>query len=358
MGGTRLRWLGEELRRRGLAQENLGAIDAQTIAGAVSTGTHGTGPAFGSLATQLAGLTLVTASGALLECSPEQDADIFKAAQVSLGMLGIIVKVKLRVVPAALLHYHERRGKLSETLRDLERHKQKNDHFEFYWFPYTDRVQARYLNRTNSRHVNKHSCWRRFNQFAVENYARGLLSEMCRLVPSFCKVACRLSGRCVATVDEINYGHRLFPAPRLVRFHELEYSVPAEHAITVLRQVQRSIQEHRFAVNLPVQCRFVSADDIWLSPAYRRDTAYIAVHMYRGMPHEAYFCSMQDIFKKYSGRPHWGKMHTCTASELRALYPRWEDFQRVRRHLDPEGIFLNEYLRTLFGTDGAVCTTL
>src|SRR5579864_6399869 len=143
LGGTKLKKLGDELLARGLAQENLGDINVQSIAGAISTGTHGTGIRFGSLSTQVAGLTLVTASGEILECSPEHEPGVFKAAQVSVSTLGVIAKVTLRVVPAKRLHYQGYRKKLADCLANLEQYKQENTHFEFYWFPYTDRKSTR-----------------------------------------------------------------------------------------------------------------------------------------------------------------------------------------------------------------------
>ncbi len=348
LGGTRLKMLGEELFKHGLAQENLGDIDVQSISGAISTGTHGTGATFGTLSTQIAGLTLVTASGELLQCSPERDPDIFKAAQVSLGMLGIIAKVKLRVVPAMRLHYQGRRNSLTDCLTNLDRYKQENSHFEFFWFPYTDGVQVKFLNET-SEPVSKSSFWGNFNKIVLENYVYWLISEACRLAPRFCKTACRICAQSIATVDEVNYGHRLFTTPRMVRFQEMEYNLPAEHMRTVMLEIQQRIEQHQFQVHFPVECRFVRADDIWLSPAYERDSAYIAVHMYRGMPYQAYFQHIEEIFRRYNGRPHWGKMHTRSAEELATLYPHWQDFRRIRATLDPHGMFLNAYLRTLFG---------
>ncbi|HEY7413585.1 MAG TPA: D-arabinono-1,4-lactone oxidase [Ktedonobacteraceae bacterium] len=355
LGGTRLKLLGEELFKHGLAQENLGDIDVQSISGAISTGTHGTGVTFGTLSTQIAGLTLVTASGDLLECSPERDPDIFKAAQVSLGMLGIIVKVKLRVVPATRLHYQGQRNTLSDCLANLERYKRENSHFEFFWFPYTDGVQAKFLNETSDP-PSKSSLWNNFNKIVLENYVYWLISEICRLAPSFCKTACRISAQSIASVDEVNYSHRLFTTPRMVRFQEMEYNLPVEHMHAAVLEIQQCIKNHQFKVHFPVECRFVCADDIWLSPAYQRDSAYVAVHMYRGMPYQDYFQHIEEIFRRYNGRPHWGKIHTRSAEEMAALYPRWHDFRRVRAELDPQGMFLNEYLRTLFDVDSPKVT--
>jgi len=349
-GGTKLKALGESLYERGLAQENLGDIDAQSIAGAISTGTHGTGAQFGTLATQVAGLTLVTAAGDILECSPERDADLFKAAQVSLGALGVIAKVKLRLVPVKRLHYHGHRKKLDECLDNLEDYRNNNDHFEFFWFPYTDLAQAKFTNETEEE-VTSSSLWSGFNKVVLENYVYWLLSESCRLVPSLCKTVCKISGSAIADVDEINYSHRIFATPRMVRFQEMEYNIPVEHFKDVLGEIRQCIDQQQFKVHFPVECRFVRADDIWLSPAYQRESAYIAVHMYRGMPYRSYFTHIEQIFRRYDGRPHWGKLHTRRPGELVALYPRWHDFCRLRAEFDPRGMFLNSYLRALFDAD-------
>ncbi len=350
LGGTQLKLLGSELFKAGLAQENLGDIDAQSIAGAISTGTHGTGLQFGTLSTQVVGLTLVTANGELLECSPEHNPEIFKAAQVALGTLGVIAKVKLRVVPARQMQYKGQRQPLAHCLNNLEHYRQENTHFEFYWFPYTEWVQTKFMNETASP-VSKGNLWSWFNQVVLENGVYWLISEACRLIPAFCKSASRISAQSIASVEETNYSHRLFATLRVVRFQEMEYNVPAEHMQDVVREIQACINREQFAVHFPIECRFVQADDIWLSPAYQRASAYIAVHMYRGMPYRSYFTAIEEIFKRYQGRPHWGKMHTRTASELAELYPRWHDFQRVRAQLDPQGIFLNSYLRALFNVE-------
>jgi FAD-linked oxidoreductase len=351
LGGTVLKNLGNLLFEHGLAQENLGDIDVQSISGAISTGTHGTGTRFGTLSTQVEGLTLVTATGKILECSPECEPDVFKAAQVSLGTLGVIAKVKLRVVPTKRMHYQGQRKKLADCLAKLEQHKQENSHFEFFWFPYTDGVQAKFLNETTEP-VSKSTFWGNFNKVVLENYVYWLLSEACRRVPSLCKTVCNISARSIATIDEINYSHRLFTTPRMVRFQEMEYNIPVEHTVSVITEIQECIQQRQFQVHFPIECRFVHADDIWLSPAYQRDSAYIGVHMYRGMTYSSYFYSIEEIFKRYQGRPHWGKMHTRTARELAELYPRWHDFLRVRAALDPQGVFLNSYLRDLFDAAG------
>jgi len=356
LGGTQLKTLGNLLFEQGLAQENLGDIDVQSIAGAISTGTHGTGIHFGTLSTQVEGLTLVTATGEVVECSPEHNPDIFRAAQVALGALGVIAKVRLRVVPARCMLYQSQRKSLTACLDTLEQSRQENAHFEFYWFPYTEWVQAKFINETQQP-LSKGNLWSTFNKIVLENGVYWLISEACRLFPRFCQSASHISAQSLASIREANYSHRLFTTPRLVRFQEMEYNIPAEHMQAAMRDIQACIKKQQFAVHFPIECRYVQADDIWLSPAYQRESAYIAVHMYKGMPYQAYFSAIEDIFKRYQGRPHWGKLHTRRAAELATLYPRWHDFQRIRAELDPQGIFLNSYLRVLFAVETPVATS-
>ncbi|MFU1797010.1 D-arabinono-1,4-lactone oxidase [Paenibacillus azoreducens] len=345
--GTRLRDLSEALYRQGWAQENLGDIDTQSIGGAIGTGTHGTGIRFGSLSTQMIEAQVVTASGELVTCSEHHHREIFKALQVSLGMLGIIVKVRLRVVPRTVLHYRSERLSVRECFERLAEFRDKHDHFEFFWFPHTDVVQVKRLDETDEK-PSESRFWNRMNQLVMENGFFGLMSAGCRMFPGLCRPVSRLSARFVPTGQDVAYSHQLFTTQRLVRFNEMEYSVPAEKMEEVVAEIHACVAAQNHAVHFPVECRFVKGDDIWLSPAYGRDSAYIAVHMYKGMEHRTYFRDIEEIFRRYDGRPHWGKMHTRTAEELSGLYPKWDAFQEIRRQLDPLGIFQNDYLKKLF----------
>ncbi len=345
--GTKLKTLGHLLHQAGYSQENLGDINAQSIAGAVSTGTHGTGIHFGSISTQVVGLTVVTASGELLEVSEQSRPELFKAMQVSLGLLGIIVRIKLRVLPAYRLRYQSRRMQLEECLSSLETFKTEHRHFEFFIFPYSDTVQVKFMNETNDP-PSGNQRWSYLKKMVVENGLFWLLSESCRLRPSLTKSVSRLSAQSVPSVHESGYSHQLFATPRLVRFYEMEYCLPTEHMGDVILELRQAIEQERFAVHFPLECRYVKKDDIWLSPAYERDSAFIAVHMYKGMPYEAYFARMEEIFARYGGRPHWGKMHSMTAEQLHQVYPRLPDFLVIRSELDPDGLFVNPYLAELF----------
>lgn len=342
--GTTIKQLGEWLYARGLAQENLGDIDEQSIAGAISTGTHGSGVGLGSLATQVVGLKLVTAYGDVISCSEAENRDIFKAAQVSLGALGIITHVTLQLVPAFALDYRWEKMTIDQCLANLEPYKRDNRNFEFYWMPHTDQALGKFMNMTDTA-VRPHSRWRNFEEMVIENGTFYALSELNRMFPRLTHTICKVFAAAVQSGHDVNYGHRIFATPRLVKFQEMEYNIPAEHFAEALLRIESEIARHDFAVHFPIECRFVQRDDIYLSPAYERDSAYIAVHMYKGMPYRDYFAGIEAIMKDYDGRPHWGKMHTLQSEDLRPLYPRWDDFQNVRQDLDPNGVFLNKYLR-------------
>jgi FAD-linked oxidoreductase len=346
LAGTKLKLLGEELLKNGMAQKNLGDIDVQSIAGAASTGTHGTGPTLGSVSTQIIEITLITAKGDVIVCSENENKEIFKAAQVSLGTLGIVTKIKLQLVPAYKLKYVRTKASFDDVLTNLERHKTENRNFEFYWFPHTNGVQLKTLNITEEEPT-KSSAMKYFNDMILENGVFKVLSELCRVFPSLCKTVSKISAAGVSTGMDINYSNRIYATPRLVKFQEMEYNLPAEHGIEVLKEMRDSINKNNFRVHFPVEVRFVKADDMYLSPAYQRDSIYIAVHMYKGMEYKTYFDAMETIFKKYNGRPHWGKMHTRTAKELSQLYPMWSKFQEIRTQLDPDGLFMNDYTKKL-----------
>jgi FAD-linked oxidoreductase len=349
-GGTKIKALGELLSQHGLAQENLGDIDAQSIAGAISTGTHGTGLTLGSISTQVIGMTLVTGQGEVLVCSEREHPEVLRAAQVSLGALGIIASVTLRLVPAYRLEYVWQRETLGGCLEQLGRSAADNRNFEFYWLPHTDKVMTKRMNISQSAaHSQVRHSLRHYQELVLENSVLWLISEVCRHFPATAPVASGLLAALVSNGSDINASHKIFASPRLVKFQELEYSLPVENMAVALEAIDRCIRRRRFQVHFPLECRVVRGDSIDLSPASGRDSAYIAVHMYKGMAYREYFAAMEGILRSYGGRPHWGKLHSLTARELAPLYPRWEHFQAVRARLDPAGVLLNPYLRSILG---------
>lgn len=344
-GGTKIKTLGADLSAEGMAQANLGDIDVQSIAGAISTGTHGSGVKLGSIATQVVGLRLITGTGDILDCSETENREIFKAAQVSMGLLGIITRVTLQCVPAYSLDYNWYSSPIQDVLDNLDTLKQ-NRNFEFFWFPHTETTFVKTMNITDKTPESK-SFMRWVNENIVENGILWLLSIFARQFPSQSKNVAKTIAGLTSDGQNVTASHDTFATLRLVKFQEMEYNIPVEHFEACLTEIKACITEHDIQVHFPIECRFVHSDDILLSPAYQRESAYIAVHKFKGMPYRDYFDKIESIFRKYDGRPHWGKLHTRSASDLRELYPRWGDFMAIRQQLDSDGIYLNAYLKDL-----------
>ncbi len=348
--GSNIKTVGEWLFDNGLAQENLGDIDVQSIAGAFSTGTHGTGISFGTLSTQIKQLTFINGLGQKITCSEEENKEIFKAAQVSLGALGMITEYEIQCQEKYVLELKNIKGNLYNCLENLEKYKSENRNFEFYYFPFTDIVQMKFSNITD-KEAKSGGIGQYLNDIILENGALKVVSEISRIFPSQSRRVSKLCGALVGESQRCTWSHQVFATARWVKFTEMEYNIPTEHFSDCLLEIKEKIEAEHYDLHFPIECRFVKQDDIYLSPAYQRDSAYIAVHMYKGMPHEKYFNDIENIFKKYNGRPHWGKMHTRTANDLKELYPKWNDFLKIRKEMDPNGIFLNPHLKELFSID-------
>lgn len=352
--GITLGALSAALARHGLALENLGDVDAQTIAGAIATGTHGTGARLRNISAQVEAIELVLADGSLRTfAARDEDTAGFLAARVALGALGVLTAVTLRCVPAFTLRGVDRPAPLAGALERLEEAGEANDHFELYAFPHSERA----LTRTNNRVDGPPRPRRRARAWAEDvlltNHA---FHAFClagrawpRLIPRLNRAVTRLAG----TTVRVDRSDRVFASPRLVRFTEMEYALPREHTVAAVRRVLELIPRRGFHVPFPLEVRLVAPDDAYLSPAHARPTGYVAVHMFRGMPWEPYFRAVEEIMDAYGGRPHWGKRHFQTAATLRERYPRWQDFQRVRAQLDPQGRFANGHVERVLGVVSA-----
>jgi FAD-linked oxidoreductase len=349
--GTTIRELNATLHTLGLAMANLGDIDAQTVSGAISTGTHGTGAGLGGIATQVAGLELVLADGSVVSCSPDVRPDLFGAARVSIGALGVLSTVTLQCVQAFTLAADERPMPLDEVLGRFGEFAADNDHFEFYWFPYGKNALVKRNNRVaRGDGPDVMPGWRRFFEYEVmENAAFGALCRTGRAVPATIKPLNRLAA---ATLSKRSYSapsHEVFVTSRRIRFVESEYAVPREALLDVLAELRAGVTRLADPVMFPVEVRVAAADDIWLSTAYGRDSAYVAIHQYVGLPYQEYFQLFESIATAVGGRPHWGKLHTRDAAYLGSAYPRFADFLQIRDSLDPSRLFANPYLRQVFG---------
>ena len=344
--GMTLRTLNPLLWARGWALPNLGDIDAQTVAGAIATGTHGTGARHRGLADQVRALELVTADGAVRSCSPSENADVFAAARVGLGALGILVSVTLQTVPAFRLHAIEAARPLEGA---LELFDGEDDHVEFYWFPHTDVAATKRNNPTDADGPTRGRVSEWVGDELIGNGAFVLVSRLGAAAPSLVPRLNRFAAGQFAHSEYVDRSYRVFTSPRRVRFLEMEYAVPRAALPDAFAGLRRVVQRHGQAVTFPVEVRVAAADDIPLSTAAGRDSAYLAVHVHRSEPHEAYFGAIEAVMRDLDGRPHWGKLHTRTAADLRPAYPGFDAFVALRDRLDPERRFGNAYLERVLG---------
>ena len=347
--GLPLSRLNRLLEAAGLSLTNMGDIEVQTVAGATSTGTHGTGRESGSLAAQIRALEIVLADGSVQRCSPTENPDLFQGARLGLGALGVVSAITFAVEPAFLLTAHEQPMRFDEVVDRLDDLTAVNEHFEFYWFPHTDRCAT----KRNNRSQGPAAPLPRFRAWLDDEFLSNTVWEgACRVgrrfpgsIPSIAAVASRAWSE--RTYTDLAY--KVFTSPRTVRFTEMEYAVPREAAATVLRELKALVERSRWQVSFPVEVRFAPADDVWLSTAAGRDSVYIAVHLYRGTADQGYFTAVEDLMTAHRGRPHWGKLHTRDADYLAAAYPRFQDFTALRDTVDPQRVFGNDYLRRVLG---------
>ena len=348
-GGTVLAALNEELHRLGLAMENLGDIDRQTVAGAIATGTHGTGAKLRNISSQVEGVEMILGDGSVRELSAGEDSDLLRAARVGIGALGAVTAVTLRCVPAFTLHRVDTPCPREEVFEAFNRRADENDHFELFTFPYADSALVLERNRTDGPPRPRGRAAAFLNDIVLENWALEAISAAGKLfppgIPSFSRLAAWLASGSKST----DRSDRIFANERRVRFTEMEYGVPREYGPEAARRVIEWVRSNRYPVFFPIEMRVTAADDALLSPSHERDTAYIAVHQYRGMEWRPYFEAVEAIMNEYGGRPHWGKRHFQTAATLAERYPRWADFQAARDELDPGRVFSNEYAQRVLG---------
>ena len=346
--GTRLHALGAALAQRGLAMENLGDINVQSVAGATSTGTHGTGIGFGNLATQIAALKFVAADGREHVASPGENPELFAGGRIGLGSLGVLTEVSLRLVPAFRLRLERGKMDLEDCLAQADALVAANRSFEFFWLPHTESVLTKKWNVTDAP-VDKTGVGRWISDVLLENATFGLLCDLGKAVPSLCPPLSRFCASLISGGEQVDASWSMLSTVRQVRFNEMEWSVPVARAADALREIKALIARREFPLMFPLEIRWVKGDDIWLSSDHGRDSVHISVHQYKGMPFERYFDAVQAICLNHEGRPHWGKMHSLKAAQLARLYPRWDDFLALRERMDPSGRFLTPYLRGLFG---------
>jgi L-gulonolactone oxidase len=353
--GTPLKVLNAHLERLGLSLHNMGDIAEQTLAGAVSTGTHGTGGVAAGLAAQLAGFQLVTGTGDLLTASPSDDADLFELGRVGLGALGILTTVTFAVEPLFLLEAHEQPMSWDEALDSFDAMAAESHHCDMYWFPHTDRMLTKRNTRldadpSEAEPVGRVRGW--VDDELLSNTVFGALTAAANRMPRVIPRMNQVSARALSARTYSDVAHRVFTSPRRVVFREMEYAVPRAAGLEALREARRVVDASDWRISFPVEIRVAPADDVALSTAYDRDSFYLAFHTHHRSDwhtHTAYLGAMEAIMRDHDGRPHWGKLHTRTAADLAPAYPRFEEFLTLRDRLDPDRLFANDYLRRVLG---------
>jgi len=354
--GIRLGALNRALALHGLAMRNLGDIDRQSVAGAISTGTHGTGARLGGLATQVVGLRVVTAAGEVLDVDADHHGDLFQAARLGLGAVGLIAAVTLEAVPAFSLEAVEEPWPLDRVLDELEGPGglvESNDHVEFYWFPHTRRALTKRNNRVDPQVPGAAPALGRVRGWVDDELLSNTVFEatnrLTAAVRGMTPMVNQVAARALSARRFTAPSFEVFVTPRRVRFREMEYAIPRAALVDVLAEIDRWIERTREHVPFPVEVRFAAADDVWLSTAHARESAYVAVHQYIRLPYRRYFSAVERIMAEVDGRPHWGKLHWLDTERLASLYPRFDDFLAVRSAQDPTGRFSNPYTDRVFG---------
>jgi FAD-linked oxidoreductase len=347
--GMTLHAFNDHLAQAGLALANMGDIQEQTLAGAIQTATHGTGRDHAGLVSQVAGLELVLADGTTVTCSRDERPELFDAARAGLGALGIVTAITWHAVPAFVLHAREEPMRWDEVLERLDDLDATNEHFEFYWWPHTDGCLTKRNNRLAGA-AQPLSAFRHWldDEF-LSNSVFSVTSRISAQFPAAVKTINGISARALGARTYSDRSDRVFTSPRRVRFKEQEYAIPREELAGALREVRSVIDRSDRRVGFPIEVRLLPAENPWLSMAYGRPSAFIAIHVHHSTAHEEYFQAVEEVLTALGGRPHWGKLHTRDAAYLEGVYPRFGDFLALRDRLDPSRCFANAYTTRIFG---------
>lgn len=347
--GMTLRAFNEHLAGLGLALANMGDIQEQTLAGATQTATHGTGREAGGLVSQIAGLELVLADGSTVTCSRAERPELFDAARAGLGALGVVTAITWHTVPAFTLQAREEPMAWDEVLERLDELAEGNEHFEFYWFPHTDGC----LTKRDNRVAGPAEPLSAFRHWLDDEFLSNTVFEVANRIgsrfPAAIKTINGVSARALGARTYSDRSDRVFTSPRRVRFKEQEYAIPREELPGALREVRAVIERRGWRIGFPIEVRLLPPEDPWLSMAYGRNSAFIAVHVFHSTPHEEYFRGVEEVLTALGGRPHWGKLHTRDAAYLEGAYPRFGDFLALRDQIDPSRRFANAYTTRIFG---------
>lgn len=346
LAGTKLKTFTHDCFKHDLALPNQGDIEAQSLAGALSTGTHGTGATLQSLSNQIQKARVVLADGSIKTVDQKTDPDFFNAFRVSLGAFGLMSQLKIKMIDSYKLKMNSWPESMDATLEKLDQLIAENRHFELFYFPIGDWSIVKTMNITNDP-VIEPTVFTKLNEVVLNNWFYELINIIAQKTNRFDSFD-RLMKKVVSPEKAIHWSHQVFPSIRTVKFMEMEFNVPRDQFRVVFSELKATIKKLGFKTLFPIEIRFVKSDDIWISPAYQRESVYFAVHTYIDQDYREYFLALQSVFKKYGGRPHYGKWHSYERRDFEQVYPRWNDFCEMRQKIDPQGRWLNPHLRALF----------
>lgn len=342
MAGTRIANLGTELKALGQGLINEADINYQSLAGAISTATHGTGRQLQCYSAYVREMRLILADGSIVQCSKDKDRELFEAARVGVGSVGIISQITLQNRAAYRLREVVQVMELKEAMALVNAERDKHRHIEFFAFLYGDRAVVKRTNLTSEAITPLEK------PAGDDNEILEWAADTARKYPWTNSWIQRAIGLFVSNSSRVGESYDLLASPRTVQFNEMEYTLPADQGLACLQEVRETIRKKGINVFFPIEFRYTAADDCWLSPFYGQASASISVHQYHKQEYRELFNLVEPIFWKYKARPHWGKLHTLKARNFRALYPQFDAFQRVRAHADPQGKFLSPYAKELF----------
>jgi FAD-linked oxidoreductase len=344
--GWSLKKLTAALWAQGLSLINQGDINPQSLAGAISTGTHGTGAELGSLSTQACGFRLMTADGRIVECGPDQHPELYQAQRLSLGLLGVAVEIRIHVVPAYHLEERIERRPLAEVAERIDELAAATRHMEFFVFPYSDDVIFKTLHPVVVEGPGRPAKEVIEDAEATFRTICDICAAMPILTPPLQRLVMRMMGK---PGRRVGPAHEIFPSERNIRFEEMEYELPRAAGLPTLKAAMAHIRNRRLPITFPFEFRLAAGDDIWMSPFNAGPGASISFHQYAKMPWRLAFAEMESVLRDGAGRPHWAKRHTLTTDDVHRLYPRAGDFLKARQAWDPAGKFANTHLTQLFG---------
>ena len=346
--GTYLHEVGPMLEEYGLALINMGDIQEQSLAGAISTGTHGTGITLGSFSSMVVKWGFVNGVGEYIEHERAND-ELSEALHVSLGLLGVLVKVTIKVIPLYSLVYTSKRKALQSELANFQTVIRDNRHVEWFYFPGSEQIQVKTMNLIDP--IRQSAFHKRVDELKVqllENNAFSVASKLVKWQPKLGLHVSKLSSKLIGEVDRTSISYEIYPSPRAVKFVETEYAIPLRYFADCLQEIHGAFQRGKFNIHFPIECRTTAGEPGYLSPTQGEESAFLAFHMYKGMDESAYFDWVHKTMERYGGRPHWGKVNRYNASNIERFYPNFKRFNAIRQQHDPYNLFVTSYFRKIF----------